>query len=186
VTLADRDTFSDVIARTGLDLAIQRPLEPHEFFDDLSPSAAATLRLTTAREPDGTARARGAYLRLGRTSDQVVSSWSQVRVPVDLETGRLHDTAALPDWSRTDRHPDTGAAFEGGSVPHFTEGVRLVEALHAKMPHIAYAGWDVCITQSEGAKLFEVNVRQPAVAFSEAAVGPLFAGLGWDRLHLHQ
>lgn len=178
-----RADFPKVTAGIRADLSVQRPLTPHSCFAPLSPTAAATLRLTTARQPDGTYRLRAAYLRLGRAEDRIVTSARGIRVPVDATSGALHGYGVMPDWRRTEAHPDTGAVFAGRAIPSFGAARDLVERLHRFAPHIAYCGWDVCITEDEGVKLFEVNAGNADMKFIEAATGPNFRGLGWDQLH---
>jgi hypothetical protein len=180
---APRADFLQVAASFRADLSVQRSLKPHSCFAMLSPTAAATLRLITARSPDGSFRLRAAYLRLGRSEDRIVTSARGIRVPVDVTSGALYGYGAMPDWTRADAHPDTGTVFAGRAIPSFHEAKDLVERLHKLAPHIAYCGWDVCITEDEGVKLFEVNVGNAAVSFIEAATGPIFQGLGWDQLH---
>lgn len=172
----------DRIEKLG-NLVIQRPVAQHPFFDAFSPRAAATLRITTVNANGGGAEVRAAYLRLGRSTDDIVKSERAVRVPVDMKTGALQPEGCLPDWSRTDRHPDTGTPFAGARVPAFDKVVETCLALHGRVPHVRVAGWDACVGADAKPVLFELNTNNPDTRFIEAATGPVFLGLGWDSLH---
>lgn len=173
----------DAAIRRG-NFVIQRPVEQHPFFDRFSPGGAATIRLLTMRPNGGRPELRAAFLRGGRTSELIVRSARQVRIPVDMSSGGLGAEGTLSDWTRTDRHPDTGAVFAGETIPAFSRAVEACLALHDRVPHTPVTGWDVCITPAEEVRLFEVNARHPGLRFIEAAIGPAFLGMGMDKLHL--
>ncbi|MEI7038248.1 sugar-transfer associated ATP-grasp domain-containing protein [Fulvimonas yonginensis] len=164
------------------DGVFQAPIHQHDFFAQISPRSTATLRITTAREPDGKVAVRAAYLRVGRAEDDVVSSRSHVRVALDIRTGALADEGYLHDWRRIETHPDTGFRFAGQAVPRFDEAVRLCIALHASCPHMLCLGWDLCIDRDERVRIMEWNARYNDIKFSEATTGPCFRGLGWENL----
>ncbi|HET6805262.1 MAG TPA: sugar-transfer associated ATP-grasp domain-containing protein [Frateuria sp.] len=164
------------------DGVFQSPIRQHGFFAALSPSATATLRITTAREPDGSISVRAAYLRLGRDGDDIVRSSSHVRVAVDPASGALEETGYLHDWRRTDTHPDTGLGFAGLVVPQFDKALQLCRSLHESCPHMPCLGWDLCIDQDNQPRLMEWNARYNDIKFSEATKGPCFRGLGWENL----
>jgi hypothetical protein len=185
-----RDVFR--LERNGFDIGsvmrlgnfvIQSPVEQHPFFLPFSPGGAATLRLTTVKPKGRPAELRAAYLRGGRASDSYVRSDRQVRVPIELSSGTLHAEGANADWTRTDRHPDTGAVFAGATIPAFSRAAEACLALHDSVPHLIYIGWDACVTPEGEVRLFEVNTRHPAITFTEAASGPIFLGLGLENLH---
>lgn len=160
----------------------QAPIRQHEFFEALSPQATATVRITTAREMDGSIDVRAAYLRVGRKSDDVVLSANAIKVPLDHNTGALAGIGYLPKWRRTETHPDTGFRFTGSSVPYFGDATALCRSLHERCPHMSCVGWDVCSEQDGQVKLMEWNADHNDIKFSEATSGPCFAGLGWETL----
>lgn len=181
VTFMTRDQLAAAEHRFP-DGVFQAPIHQHAFFDPMSPGATATLRITTARELDGSVSVRAAYLRLGRAGDDIVASRSHVRVPVDVNAGTLGDVGYLHDWRRTDTHPDTGFRFAGQAIPRFEQATRLCQTLHESCPHMLCLGWDLCIDRDEQPRLMEWNARYNDIKFSEATSGPCFRGLGWEQL----
>jgi Sugar-transfer associated ATP-grasp len=179
----ERNGFDPAAALRLGNFVIQSPVEQHPFFRQFSPGGGATIRLTTVKANGGRAELRAGYLRGGRMAESCVMSASAMRIPLDAATGELQAEAANPDWTRTDRHPDTGAAFAGASIPAFSKAVDACLALHDRAPHVLCAGWDLCITPGAEVRIFEVNSGHTGVNFSEAATGPIFLGLGFDTLH---
>ncbi len=187
VTRLDAGSFDPGALPKGRDFVIQRAVRQHPFFDELSPDAAATLRITTVKQPGRKSEARGAFLRLGRAGATVVGHGSSLSVPVvDTGTGALASYGVLKDWVTTDRHPDTGVTFASRTIPSFRAVIDACTALHDRLPHIWYIGWDTCVTSSGEVVLFEFNTGHAGVKLPEAATGPHFLGLGWDRLHLRE
>lgn len=187
VTRLEAGSFSPDLLPKNRDFVIQEAVRQHPAFDELSPDAAATLRLTTVKQPGRKAEVRTGLLRLGIGGMQVVQVGKSVSVPViDFGTGATASFAIRSKFVTVDRHPDTGAEFGGRTVPEFARAVAACTSLHDRLPHIWYIGWDVGITETGAVKLFEFNIGHAGVRFSEAAVGPCFLGLGWDRLHLRE
>jgi len=180
VTFMTREDFAD--GHRLPDGVFQRPIRQHDFFAAMSPRSTATLRITTARELDGSVSVKAAYLRVGRATDDIVTCRSHVRVAVDPVTGTLGDTGYLHDWRRTEAHPDTGFRFAGQAVPQFVEAARLCQSLHESCPHMLCLGWDLCIDQQDQPRIMEWNARYNDIKFSEATMGPCFRGLGWEEL----
>ena len=165
------------------DAVIQRPLTIHPALSAFSPEAATTLRVTTVCTDGDPARAVAAFLRFGRTGQTHVRAKDQINLSVDLPSGRGQRFGSLPDWTPVEAHSDTGLTFDGFEVPHFRETIRTVEGWHDRFPHVRYIGWDVAIRPDGQATAFEANTGHSGIKFSEASAGPIFAGLGWDRLH---
>ncbi len=185
VTRIEAGSFSPDQLPSDRDFVIQQAVRQHPAFDDLSPAAAATLRLTTVKQAGMKAEVRTGLLRLGIDGMEYVRAGKSVSVPViDLQTGAMASYGMRTGFLTVDRHPDTGAEFGGRTVPSFAEAAAACTALHDRLPHIWYIGWDVGITDAGAVKLFEFNIGHASVRFSEAATGPCFLGLGWDRLHL--
>jgi putative polysaccharide biosynthesis protein len=164
------------------DGVFQAPIQQHEFFKPMSPRSTATLRITTARDPDGSVSVKAAYLRGGRATDDIVACSSHVRVPVDKQTGALADVGYLHDWRSTDQHPDTGFRFSGEVIPNFGDVIGLCKSLHESCPHMLCLGWDTCVNQEGKVEIMEWNARYNDIKFSEATTGPCFRGLGWETL----
>lgn len=174
--------LSDDYLRAFGNGVIQRSIVQHPFFDAIVTGSVATLRITTVKENDGLVRKRAAYLRLGRADTQWVQSDNSVRVAVTSEHGDLDESGYDQDWQRWSRHPDSGFVFAGQRIPRFADAVALCTALHQRFPHFGIVGWDVAVTASEGVDIIEWNGGHCGIKFSEAATGPNFKGLGWERL----
>lgn len=180
VSILDRSAF----AALNLDQAdgvFQSYIEQSPFLEAISPGSVATLRLTTVRELDGSIGLRAAYLRAGRTHEDIVKSASNIRVAVDIRTGSLSSQAYLPNWSEIHAHPDTGFVFSGEVIPEFSLCSDLVMGLHTRVPHIGCIGWDLALDHRHRPWLMEWNGWVNDIKFSEAVDGPCFLGLGWER-----
>jgi len=178
----DRDTLAREIA-TCTGAIIQRPLTIHPDLSVVFPHATATLRITTLHIAEQS-RVVASYLRFGSGTDGHVKSESHVRVNVDMNTGVCADEGYLADWRPVHEHPDTKVAFKDLHVPAFQHACDICCVEHARFPSSMYMGWDVAVTADEGIMFFEANTGHADIKFSEASHGPIFAGLGWDQLHL--
>ncbi len=176
------EDFPAVLARSTT-AVLQYPIDMHADLVAWSPNAAATLRVTTVLE-NGPARAVAAYFRLGSLADTHLISKSGFKIATDMETGALFETGVNSSWGPVTGHPETGIAFSGLKVPQFREALAMVEDHHTRVPHLRYIGWDVGISKNDGPMLFEANCGHTGTMISEAAQGPIFKGLGWDKLHL--
>ena len=163
------------------DCVIQRPIVQHPLFDDLSPHAVATLRITTARAPDGGFDMRGAFLRLGRAGGDHVKAADSLDVIVRGADGELDELGYDGDWRAFAAHPDTGKTLKGLVVPHFQRAVELCLTLHAKVPHVPVIGWDVAVTNGDDIELIEWNGGHCDIKFCETVTGPHYADMGWER-----
>ena len=146
------------------------------------PAAVATIRVTTAKHGGRPADLRCAYLRLGTGAGEAVASAASVRVAVTDAEGSLAAGGALADWTPVSAHPDSGRRFAGVRVPAFAEIVAQALALHDRVPHVGHVGWDFAVDEAGRPRLMEWNPGHADIKFSEAANGPHFADLGWERL----
>ncbi len=160
----------------------QEVITQHPFFGNMMPSSVATLRLTTVCDHQGAVSLRAAYLRVGRSADSHVRSASHIRIPVELGSGALYGEGYLPNWTTTDRHPDTQVPFAGKTLPAFSECVATAIELHQKMPLSQCIGWDLIPDENGKVKVMEWNGTDNDIKFSEATQGPGFADLGWEQL----
>jgi hypothetical protein len=182
VEIFDQDSFDlQQVGRLGNGI-FQYFVDQHETLKELSPIAAATLRMTTVVDRNGDVSVRSCYLRVGRKDDSTIRSSSQIRILVDPREGRFAPMAFLPNSHEIAAHPDTGVTFEGGSYPFYSRCVDAVAELHARVPYVSCIGWDVCVDSRNEPKVFEWNGRHNAVGFGEAMQGPCFADLGWEKL----
>ncbi|HEX7707973.1 MAG TPA: sugar-transfer associated ATP-grasp domain-containing protein [Thermoanaerobaculia bacterium] len=182
VVFLHKSSFDVSLVRRLGSGVFQQPIVQHPIFARLMPSSAATLRFTTVVEDDGTVSLRDAYLRLGRSGETHVKSDSQVKVCIDLESGRLDPSGYLANWLTVDRHPDTGVEFAGTTIPEFSACVSAAKQLHSACPAVRCVGWDMIVDEHSRVRVMEWNSSHNGIKFSEATKGPCFADLGWEKL----
>ena len=171
------------IARLG-NFVVQRPIQQSAFFNQFCTDSVATLRITTVKTAGTPAKMCAAYLRLGRVEQAAVTSAHHIRVPVLDPKGTLGELAAMPNWTKTTAHPDTGTPFGGLVIPSFKAAVRACISLHDSLPHVTLVGWDTTIDKSENVQIMEWNSQHPDIKFSEASTGPCFGDFGWEHFFL--
>ena len=160
----------------------QAYIAQHPFFTAFSSDNVASLRLTTVCTPTEGPSLRAAYLRLGRKGESHVRSASHIRVAVDPQSGALQPLGYLPSWVALKTHPDSGTTFEGKIIPHFSDCVQTILALHGQVPFVQCVGWDVVINSKGKVNVMEWNGAGNDIKFSEATQGPCFTGLDWETL----
>lgn len=162
---------------------LQRFVEQAPFFEQLSPKAVATLRLTTGMARGAaTPRLCAAYLRVGTGSEDLIKSAQSLKIPIVDEDGSLADFALDPQWRRLRQHPMTGAAFASQKMPQFADAMAFALGLHRRLPHFLVVGWDIAFGKDGAIHLLEFNSHHPDIKFSEATTGPIFAGLNFEDL----
>ena len=127
----------------------------HEGMSRLYPDACNTLRITVAREGNGT-RVLGRMCMLGAHGTDC-SNWHFGGVSVNLkEDGTLDKYGYCKIDKKVTAHPDTGVLFEGYKIPFFDEAIALAKRATECFYGFCSIGWDVAITAS-GPTLIEGN-----------------------------
>lgn len=160
----------------------QRYVEQHPDLALFHPGSVSTLRITTVIDLNGEASVRGCYLRFGSGTDLHVKSASQIKVPVDMITGKLGEIGYSADWLQMDRHPDSGESFAGMQIPAFDRCLKTAKRLHKRVPFIQCIGWDLTIDEHSQPFLLEWNGIHNDIKFTEIVQGPAFVDLGWENL----
>lgn len=177
-----RDSFSiETIERLGNGL-FQSVVQPHRLFTEFAKHSVATLRITTVYKDNGEVSVRACHLRMGSGDETHVQSKTEIRVPINLESGAFYDVGYTAEYRETRSHPTSHVAFAGNEIPAFRTCVRTVTELHKKAPYARCIGWDVTVDREENVRLLEWNAEHNGIKFSEATQGPCFADLGWERL----
>jgi len=174
---SDFETFKQSKPGNGV---FQKYINQHEFFEQFNNNAVATLRLTTVLNSQAESILSASYLRIAATTDTHVRSATHIRVPIVKESGQLCSTAYLPDWSDIKKCPGTDALFDQ-RIPFYAECVNTVTALHREISPVGAIGWDVCVDKDNSIQIMEWNGTHNDIKFSEATMGPCFAGLGWEE-----
>jgi len=181
ILIVSRSDFRDLALPQDQVFVVQREIEQHHWFERFHKDAVSTLRVTTASCDGQPPTHRAAYLRLGLGRVNLIKPAESLRVPVLDECGTLDAFATGPRWERYEEHPDSGHRFESLQIPHFQKAVAVCEQLHRRIPQLGLIGWDVAITSSGEIEVMEFNTNHPEIAFTEAAVGPCFTDLRFER-----
>jgi hypothetical protein len=157
-------------------------INQHEVFQEFTRESVATLRMTTVIGDDGVVSLRACYLRLGSGSDTHVQSKSHIRIPIDRKSGAFDNVGFTTDWLEIDCHPKSRVKFQGKFIPAYNDCLKLVTALHKRVPYVRCIGWDVTLDDRENVRIMEWNGGHNDIKFSEATQGPCFSDLQWERL----
>jgi hypothetical protein len=161
-------------------LVVQRVIRQADWFDALSPGAVATLRVATGRPEGAAPRLVGAFVRLGAGGSRVVGAGS-LEAPILDAAGTLNPFALDDDWRRLPRHPATGVAFDGATVPEFGRMVAHCLRLHDRLPQFGFIGWDVVLGRDGEVEVMEFNTAHPETRLLEMALGPCFVDFRLER-----
>jgi hypothetical protein len=163
-----RESFSvEKVTRLGNGL-FQRVIQPHRLFAKFAKRSVATLRITTVYKDSGEVSVRACHLRMGSGDETHVQSKTEIRVPINLESGSFHDIGYTAEYREIRVHPMSQAAFAGKVIPAFKACIRTVTELHQKAPYTRCIGWDVTVDEEEGVRLLEWNAEHNGIKFSEA------------------
>jgi hypothetical protein len=169
----------------GSDLVFQQRIRQHEYFDRFTPAGAATLRLTTVRELDGSFSIRAAYWRIPGSKQILMAVRSGYYVAVDHLNGHAVGPGIDEYWGSLVAHPDSSIRFDSIVTPGYATLQELALRLHRHVPQVGCIGWDLMIDRDERPWLLEWNAYSNGISFSEATTGPGFLGLGWEKLAPH-
>lgn len=179
-----KDTFSVQKIKLEGNGLFQEYIRQHDLFNQMMPDSVATLRITTVVDKFGLISPRTSFLRVARKAETHINSRTELGINVDIKTGELSKDIYAEAYRILRYHPDTNFDFEGKYIPFFDKCVEEVSKLHRMVPQVRCIGWDLSIDNSGNVKIMEWNGSHTDIEFSEATVGPCFADLGWDKLHL--
>lgn len=183
LTVLDRATFDPARVQKFGPGVFQPFVQQHPEFHRIgNSSAVTTLRLTTATDEHGKPSVRAAFLCIGMAKDQHIRAGTDALVPVDPATGEMSPVGYIPDWQRTDRHPDSGVAFAGFELPEWQACRDVALKYHARFPFVRCIGWDVTVDHQGAVNILEWNGGHTGIKITEATQGPCFADLGWEKL----
>jgi hypothetical protein len=171
----DRSSLLDTLAAQshGRAIVLQVCLENDPRLAHLTSGALCTVRIVTIRPPEGGPELVCAVYRMptgGNSTDNF--SGAGLAAPVHLGSGRLGPAVRSDPRlviAPVARHPDTGAAIEGTSLPWWQEAGALSLAAHSKLRAMACVGWDVALTAA-GPVLVEANWA-PGARLAQAPSG---------------
>ena len=99
----------------------------------------------------------GCILRVGVGDSEIDNASSGgIYALVDCESGLVTTEAMNYKGERYERHPDTGVAFIGFSIPLWDKCKALVNEAAPLTKGVPMVGWDIAITP-QGPTIIEVN-----------------------------
>jgi len=153
------------VSTRGISTLVERAVVPHEFWRQLFPHSANTIRALTMWTPgdDAPFLAR-AVQRAGTVQTMPTDNWSggAICAPIDLTTGQLKGAVMYPGEGasaprRFTHHPDSGAQIEGAVLPHWERVRETVLRAAASLPTNRYVGWDVLVDETGTPVIIEAN-----------------------------
>lgn len=150
------DAFAAAIDITG-EYLIEDYIDQHPAYAEFHPSSINGYRFWVLNEGGGVISVPFANLRFGRKGALVDNGADRIMAPVDPDSGRIDKGYELTlDRPEYLRHPDTGVALAGRTLPFYAEARQLaIEALNA-FPRMNFAGVDIAIGK-DGPVVLELN-----------------------------
>jgi hypothetical protein len=156
-------------------LLVQPRIRNHPSIEKLGVTALATVRVLSAINSTGAVAPLRAIFKVPR-SGMIVDNLGRggIGYPVDLKSGVVSGGGyTKASSSAVDRHPDEGFMVSGFELPHWNEVLALTTRLHQLFPGLAFAGWDIALTEN-GCLLIEGN-DFPGIESIQQAHGPLLS-----------
>ena len=167
-------------------VVLQPVLTNHLGLAPLTNGSLSTLRIVTAKNPRGAIEFLPPVIRMP-AGEGIVDNFAQggLAAPIDLASGTVCGPAIRKDAARgtvtLDRHPDTGAQFEGHVIPFWQSALDLAVRAHGAFPSMIFVGWDVPILHDgpillEGNAIWDVNltVLPHGITLSDTQFIPYF------------
>ncbi len=135
---------------------LEEVIQQHPTVSTLNPSAINTIRIVTIVK-DNVPHIVFAGLRCGRAGS-VVDNFvaGGMTVPIDIETGVIHNPAVDNAGNVYHIHPDTNIAFDGFKMPNWEQCLSLAKKAAMRVETVKYVGWDLASTP-DGPILVEGN-----------------------------
>jgi hypothetical protein len=128
----------------------------HPVLEAVSPSVN-TVRTESLLTRDGDVLVLGTFIRFGRAGGFVDNAKAGGLIAgVDLETGRVFDTARDSKSQRYASHPDSGIIFGDLTVPFWDEILGLTVEIQESFPFYKLLGPDIAVTPA-GPVIVEIN-----------------------------
>jgi alpha-L-glutamate ligase-like protein len=132
---------------------VEERVQPHPFFVELWPDGVCDLRIIVLRGRPLLAMVR---VPTRRSAGRANLHQGGIGVAVDLDSGQT--TRAMSRGQALTRHPETGGALLGLTLPHFALCVEIARRAAAAVP-LGYLGVDLVVDARRGPVVLELNVR---------------------------
>ena len=152
---ADLRSMYDGFKASGQTL-LGEVIEQHPTVSSINPSAINTIRIVTIVK-DNKPHIVFCGLRCGRAGS-VVDNFiaGGMTVPIDIETGVIHNPAVDNNGIAYHIHPDTKIPFDGFAMPNWEACKELARCAAMRVKTVKYVGWDIASTPN-GPILVEGN-----------------------------
>jgi hypothetical protein len=147
---------------------ITKFLRPCQEFSQIWGKSANTVRITTIRNKNESAKVVDGFIRFGTKDTDFTDSTNHGAVTclIDTKDGTFSDGVIINHHKIIESkfHPDTGLLVEG-IIPNwdFVKG-KIIEICNY-MPHVIFMGFDIVFTD-QGFKIIEINSQQ-GLAFNQ-------------------
>lgn len=168
VEVTNEDELTDAVKNLN---QLESPHIIEEYIDqkgllhEFNPSSINTVRVITARYPDGVIQVMNSFIRVGHAgsvTDNVSSGGMEFRVRTTTgEIGQGKDHVG----NTYSAHPENGYKITGLSIPRWNEVLDFCFSAHRIAPKgLNWIGWDVCVSE-DGLYLIEANACPGMSAF---------------------
>ena len=139
------------------DYVIEERLFGCKEMEEFHPQSLNTLRVFTISN-NGRSEVVSAMMRVG-VGESIIDNASAggIVACVDIETGLVCGDGADKLGNTYVVHPESGKAFKGFVIPHWTDVVDACKKMASVVPELIFAGWDICVLQNGTVELIEVN-----------------------------
>lgn len=139
------------------DYVIEERLNGCKEMQEFHPQSLNTLRVFTVTN-NGRSGLVSAMMRVG-VGDSIIDNASAggIVACVDIETGVVCGDGADKLGNTYVVHPESGKAFKGFVIPHWTDVVDTCKKMSSVVHELVFAGWDICVLQNGTVELVEVN-----------------------------
>jgi len=162
---------------------IEQFIPQHPALSALYPHVVNTIRMHTARGPEGIQLPFLPELCVpfGGERNSVHTARGLYKIFIDPDSGRLWEKAFYRRYpgilTQAETHRDTGAAFGQVVIPYWEEAKAMVRDAATYIPELAFIGWDVGITP-EGPVIIEGNAISGALKGYQIQMAFLNGGYG--------
>lgn len=143
----------------------------HKSLQEFCPDSVNTVRVNTFLDIHNAVHiltTTGKFGRIGKIIDNVHMSGG-CSVIIDPKTGIITSEGLSNLHEHMQKHPDTKKTFKGFQYPCW-EKMRATVIKMAKMiPQMRHIGWDITINDQNEVVLIEINGKNPAAGFQQAA-----------------
>lgn len=137
---------------------LEEVVNQHKDLNKLCKTSCNTIRIMTFNN-NGIAEILWAGLRIGNGVNSVDNFHAGgMASEIDIETGKLKNSALDKDLKEFIYHPTSKVKFEGFQIPYFEDVKKMVKQASLESDKILVVGWDVAITD-KGPLIIEGNRR---------------------------